>query len=77
VPTYYRADWGAQGHVIDFTKVDTTKQIAAVAKGTWKADGTVAQLQAMLPWEQHDLTTRVVGMIGALAGITTQIGALN
>ena len=73
-PTFLRADWGAQGHVINY--LDVMPQFNAIAAGTWDAS-TVTALQAMRDGDVTDLNARLDAMSDVLETITPQLTALN
>jgi hypothetical protein len=72
--TYKRADWGAQGHPIDY--LDVIPQYDAIQGGTWDA-ATVSSLQAMAASDVTDLNARLAAMTTVLHTITPEIAALH
>jgi outer membrane murein-binding lipoprotein Lpp len=73
-PDYYRADWGAQGHLIDY--LDVMPEYGAISGGTW-GPGTIASLQTMAASDVTDLNSRLAAMTAVLRAITPQVAALD
>ncbi len=72
--TFERADWGAQGHLIDY--LDVIPQYDAIQGGTWDAT-TISGLQAMAASDVTDLNARLDAMTSVLQTITPEIAALH
>ena len=73
-PDYFRADWGSQGHLIDY--LDVMPEYNDIAAGTW-GPGTITSLQAMAASDVTDLNARLSAMTTVLQTITPQIAALD
>ena len=73
-PTYYRADWGAQGHLIDYLNV--IPEMTDIASGDWK-HSTIAHLDQLVTSDTHDLDTRITDMTTVLVDVTAQLSALH
>ncbi len=73
-PTYYRADWGAQGHLIDYLNV--IPEMTDISSGDWKHN-TIVSLRNMAKSDTNDLEKRIDDMTTVLTSVTTQLNSLH
>ena len=73
-PSYYRVDWGGQGHLIHY--LDVVPQYDAIQAGSWNVQ-TIAQLQTMRDQDLADLNSRLNAMSATLELVTPQVNALR
>ena len=74
LPSYYRADWGAQGQPIHY--LDVIPQYRAIEGGTWD-EQTVSELKAMRDLDVSDLNCRLKRMSCALEKAAALAGWLD